>query len=67
MVSAVDRMLAKNRAARAGETTGLVIRLLWSAALFSIGGAFVGISVYNGFEPQRALAGCALIYMGKTL
>ena len=47
--------------------TGMVVKLLWSAALFVLGAVFLGISVCNGFCPDMALAGCALIYVGKVL
>jgi len=55
------------RAAQAGARHAAVVTLLWSAALMLLGAVFVGASVYTGLDPQRALAGCALIYVGKIL
>lgn len=71
MTTAIDRASAENRAARiaraayAGDRHAEVVRVLCRMTAFVLGAVFLGISVCAGFDPQRALAGCALIYLSR--
>lgn len=40
-------------------------RKVYSLVFFVIGCVFLGVSIAYGFDPMRALAGCALVYIGR--
>lgn len=44
----------------------VLFRFVTRLVLFVFGVVFLGISIHAGFDPQRALAGCALIYISKA-
>ncbi len=48
----------------AGQAFGTAV---WVVAFFSLGVFFLVLSAIAGFEPQRAIAGCALVYTAKAI
>lgn len=48
----------------AGQAFGTAV---WVVAFFSFGVFFLALSAFSGFDPQRAIAGCALVYTAKAI
>ncbi|MHC4338354.1 MAG: hypothetical protein ACYSTG_10495 [Planctomycetota bacterium] len=45
----------------------MIVRLFFVLLFLTLGMTFLGISVFTGFDPMRALAGCALFYVAKIV